>query len=209
MDRLQQREARFSACALLRLHQALVQQVRQLLQHRSLVGLRRGRGPRSIENADRLHRFQRETAGEDRETPEQLLFACLQQVIAPGNRVAQRLLALWQVPCPPAGQRQAVLQSCQQGGRGEQRENCRGQLERQRQPVQALADLDDGGRILSREGEIGPGLTRTLDEQSYRWNLARGAPGQGGVRGPAARAVAPAQSARHARAGARGSSRAV
>ena len=170
-DRLQQREARLSTCALLRLHQALVQQVCQLLQHRSIVGLRRGRCLESLEDADRLHCFQRETAGEDREAPEQLLFACLQQVVAPGNRVAQRLLALWQVSCPPAGQRQAVLQSCQQGSRGEQRENRRGQLECQWQPVQALADLDDGGRILARQGEIGPGLTRTLDEQSHRRDL--------------------------------------
>ena len=100
-----------------------------------------------------------------------MLFACLQQVVAPGNRVAQRLLALWQVPCPPAGQRQAMLQSCQQGSRGEQRENRRDQLERQRQPVQALADLDDGGRILARQGEIGPGLARTLDEQGHRRDL--------------------------------------
>ena len=56
-DRLQQREARLSTCALLRLHQALVQQVCQLLQHRSIVGLRRGRCLDSLEDADRLHCF--------------------------------------------------------------------------------------------------------------------------------------------------------
>ena len=99
------------------------------------------------------------------------MFALLQQVIAPGNGVAQGLLALWQVPRSPTGQREPTLQSCQQGSRGEQREDRRSQLQRQWQPVQALADLDDGGRILSREGEIGPGFVRTLDEQRHRRDL--------------------------------------
>src|SRR5205085_7027383 len=106
-----------------------------------------------------------------RQSPEQVLFALLQQVVAPGNRVAQRLLALGQIPCPPTGQRQAALQSCQQGGRREQREDRCRQFERQWQPVQALAELDDGGRILAREGEIGPGLACTLDEQGHGRDL--------------------------------------
>ena len=38
-DRLQQREARLSACVLLRLHQALVQELCQLLEGRSIIGL--------------------------------------------------------------------------------------------------------------------------------------------------------------------------
>jgi hypothetical protein len=51
------------------------------------------------------------------------------------------------------------------------RQDSRSKFERQWQPVQALADLDDGGRILAREGESGPGLPRTLDEQGHRRDL--------------------------------------
>src|SRR5438477_536341 len=85
--RLRRGEARRSSCALLRLHQRVVQQLRQLLEGRSLlVYLRRGRGSGSMWEADRLHRLQGETAHKDGEAPEQVLFACLQQIVAPGNR---------------------------------------------------------------------------------------------------------------------------
>ena len=165
------REARLSTCALLRLHQALVQQVCQLLQGRSIVGLRQGRGPESLEDADRLHCLQREAAGEDREAPEQLLVR-----LPPASHSSRQWCCAASAgalagPVPPgwaAAGDAAVVPARQQGRAARDR---RGQLERQRQPVQALADLDNGGRILSREGEIGPGLARTLDEQSYRWDL--------------------------------------
>src|SRR5215831_15811527 len=86
-DRLQHAEARLSTRALLGLHQAFVQQLRQLLEDRSLlINLLRG-GTGSLEKADHLHRLQGEAAHKDSEAPEQLLLTCLQEIIAPGNRV--------------------------------------------------------------------------------------------------------------------------
>ena len=47
--------------------------------------------------ADGLGRLERAAAGEDREAPEQRLLGRRQQVVAPVDRAAQRLLALRQV----------------------------------------------------------------------------------------------------------------
>jgi hypothetical protein len=88
VDRLQQGETRLPAQALLWLHQALVQQLGQLVQDRALFSLWQGRGRGCIQDADDLHRLQREATDEDRQAPEQCLFTRIKQVVAPGNRVA-------------------------------------------------------------------------------------------------------------------------
>ena len=49
-----------------------------------------------------------------RQPPEQGLLRLLQEVVAPGDRVPQRLLARRQVPCPAGQQRQPPLQPRQQ-----------------------------------------------------------------------------------------------
>ncbi|HEX9133940.1 MAG TPA: hypothetical protein VF844_16735, partial [Ktedonobacteraceae bacterium] len=138
-DRLQHAEARLSTRALLGVHQALVQELCHLLEGRSLL-LTPHAG--SSREADRLHPLQGEPTHKDREASEELLFACLQEVVAPGNGVAQRLLARGQVTGPPAEQRQTVREPCQQRRGSQQREACGGQLQGERQPVQALAELD-------------------------------------------------------------------
>src|SRR6266516_3327291 len=45
------------------------------------------------------------------------------------------------------------------------------QFERQRQAVQALADLGNGLRVVGSERELGLYLPHPLDEQGHRWHL--------------------------------------
>ena len=54
-----------------------------------------------LRTADGLHRFQAAAAGEDGEATEQSLLASPEEIVAPGYRVAQRLLPLGQVACSP------------------------------------------------------------------------------------------------------------
>jgi hypothetical protein len=67
--------------------------LRQLLQGSSIVAsLPRGCSRSGIGEEDRLHGFQGEAAHKDCDVPEQLPFACLQEIVTPGNRGAHRLL---------------------------------------------------------------------------------------------------------------------
>ena len=63
---------------------------------------------------DGLRRLQREPADEDAEASEQSLLFGRQQVVAPGDRIAQRLLAGRQVPRAARQQREPALQAAQQ-----------------------------------------------------------------------------------------------
>jgi hypothetical protein len=82
--------------------------------------------------ADGLGRFQRPATGEDGQAPEQRLLTRAEQVVAPGERLAQRLLALRQVGRPAGQQRESPVQSPQQGPRRQQPRPRRRQLDGQR-----------------------------------------------------------------------------
>ena len=96
------------------------------------------------------------------------LLVARQQVVAPGDRVAHRPLALGRVAPAPGQQRQPPRQAGQQGRRREEGAPGGGQLDRQRQPVQPVADGRHRPGVLVREGERGVGRPRPVDEEPDR-----------------------------------------
>ena len=86
---------------------------------------------------------------------EQPLLRFVEQVVAPGDRAAQRLLAFGQIARAAGEDLQAALQSSQHR-RGRQRLDARRrQLDGQRQPVEAIADLGNRARVLAGQREVG------------------------------------------------------
>ncbi len=76
--------------------------------------------------------FEREAAGKHRKPRKQRPFARLEELMAPLQRVAQRLLPLRQIARAPRQQLEAIAEALQQRDRREQRHSCCRQLDRQR-----------------------------------------------------------------------------
>ena len=133
---------------------------------------------------------ERAAAGEGGEPGEGLLLGRCEQLVAPVDRRAQRALALGQVSGAAGQQRQALRQALEDLAGRERLDARGGELERERQIVEATADLRDRFVAL----EVG---------------LDRPAPVPGrGRRPPRARAAAPRRPAPRSRAAAPCSSRA-
>jgi hypothetical protein len=111
----------------------------------------------------RSHGFgslQRKPADKHSQAAKQALLVFAQQVVAPVDRAANGLLAGRQVARAAGEERQRVCQAGQQRLGREQLDACRGQLDRQRQAVQPLADLGDRWRVCVRQREIRFGRPR-------------------------------------------------
>ena len=122
-----------------------------------------------IRLADRLGRLERRSRPtKTASARNSALLGCVEQVVAPGDRVAQRLLPRRQVARAAGQQRQALLQARQQRLRGEQLDPRRGQLDRQRQAVEAAQISATAGAFSLVEGEVGLDRLRPLDEQRDR-----------------------------------------
>ena len=106
-------------------------------------------------------------AGEHPSAAEHLRQVGGQQVVTPGDGVPQGLLPR-RLPDVGGGQVQAGPEPGQQGPGGEQPGPGCGQLDRQRQPVQVLADGSDVGGVAFGHGEARPGHGRLLHEQPRR-----------------------------------------
>ncbi len=113
-------------------------------------------------------------ANEDGEPAEEALFRFCQQVVAPLQRVAQRLLAHGQVACATGEDIQTMGKAMEQSLRWEQLAPGSGQFERQRQAIQAHADLCDGVRI--SRGQLKGRLDglRAQDKEAHRGPLQEG-----------------------------------
>ena len=101
---------------------------------------------RAVRVADGRGRLEPEAADEDGQAPEQRLLPLEQQVVAPGDRVAQRPLALVGVLGAAGQQGQPLVEPAQERLRRERAHPRRGQLDRERQAVEPAADLRDGLR---------------------------------------------------------------
>ena len=96
------------------------------------------------------------SAGKHAELREQLALGLVEQVVAPGDRVADRLLARGDVPRAPGEQRR---RSAGASAIASAREHARaggGELDRQRQSVEVPADLRDRLRVFVGERERRP-----------------------------------------------------
>jgi hypothetical protein len=145
-DRGQAAEPRLASAGLGAQDEALVDQGGQ--------GIEDLDAERAIGIADRLGRLQRPAAHEHGQAPEQRLLGRREQVVAPGDGAAQRLVARRHVTCPAGQEAQALREARQDRLRLEQLHARRGQLDGQRQAVEPTADLRDRRRILVRGREV-------------------------------------------------------
>ena len=106
---------------------------------------------RAVRVADGRGRLEPEAADEHGQAPKQRLLALEQQVVAPGDRVAQRALALVGVQRAAGQQGQALVEAAQERLRRERAHPRCGQLDRERQAVEPAADLRDGRGVLVGE----------------------------------------------------------
>ena len=97
-----------------------------------------------------------------------------EQVVAPGDRVAQRALPGGQVARSAGKERKALLEAGQKRRRRKQANTRRGQLDRQGQAVETTADLGHRGDVLCGQGKPGLRRLRPGDEERDRRNLAQG-----------------------------------
>ncbi len=92
--------------------------------------------------ADGLGRFQGAAAGKDREAGEEPPLLLGEEVVAPGDRRPQGLLARFGIAAA-LEQIEPLRETLQDLGRGEQSRPGRSQLDRKRQVVQPAAQLGD------------------------------------------------------------------
>ena len=121
--------------------------------------------------ADGLRRLERAPSGEDRQAAKELLLGRGQQVVAPLDRLAQRLLTFRQVACATSQQLERPFDAGQQFARRQDLDPGCGQLDRQREAVQPAADVDHRAGVLRRQREVGPACRGPLDEQRNRCTL--------------------------------------
>ena len=103
-------------------------------------------------------------AGEDGEPGEEPALFRGEQVVAPGDGAAQRPLALGLV-ARPAREVEAPAEPLEDRRRAHDPDAGRGELDRQREAVEALADRPDRGQRVLAEDEVGAVRTGAIDEQ--------------------------------------------
>ena len=123
--------------------------------------------------ADRLDRLEGEPRREDPEIRQQAPLVLVEQPRRPLDRRAQRPLPLGQVAARVDQQPQPAVEPLQDAGRRQEPHARRGQLDRERQPVQRLADRDDGRGVRRREREVGLDGPGAFDEQLDRGRYRR------------------------------------
>ena len=161
-DRFQHHKARF-AVGLGLLHQALADQ-----RFHGLENTQRG-----FDIADCVYRFQGAASDKHGEPPEQFLLVGGEQVMAPIDRPAQRLLPCRQVARPAHEKAQPMAELREHALRRQHPHPRRGEFDRQRQAVEPVADLRHRGSVLVGDREGGLHRHRALDEQGHRFVLGQ------------------------------------
>ncbi len=154
-DRLQHREARLAVGLF-------------LLAEHVVVDQRREAGQETLVTADGLGGGERAAAGEDGEAREECLLVRAEQVVAPVDRRAERLLARGHVPWAAGEEVEALLEPGEQRLRREQLGARGRELDRERESVEADADLGDRGRVRVGDGEVGLDGPGAFDEERDR-----------------------------------------
>jgi hypothetical protein len=93
--------------------------------------------------ADLLGSLERASASEDGQASEEPLLLVQEEVVAPLDRRPQRALALGRIAGATGQERQALVEALEHLGRGHRLYACSRELERERQIVEAGADLGD------------------------------------------------------------------
>ena len=166
-DGLQHAEARFAV----RLHiledQPAIDEIGEVVEHavwvhseRMLPGL-----PRSGRCDQGFRRLEGEAAGKDREGLEEPLLVGRQEVVAPGDRVAQRALPVGEIAGAAREDIEPAVEPEQEGGGRKDAGAGGGQLDRERQTIKPEADLFHRRQVGPGDGEIGPDRLGPLGEE--------------------------------------------
>ncbi len=147
-DRLEHREARLARRPAQRTDEALVDERRERLEH-----------VEPVLAADRLGRLERPAAREDGEPGEERALVLAQQAVAPLERRAQRPLPAREVLRAADEKVERPVETPAHRLRRQELRARRGQLDRERQPVEPRAHLGDRGGVLVVELEA-PGRRR-------------------------------------------------
>ena len=139
------------------LHQRLVDEPRQQVEHRVRVDL--------VVGGDRLGRGDGEPARERRQASHQHALLRVQQIVAPRDRRLERLLARHRSARATGEEAEAVVEPVGDAPRVHHAHPRGSQLDRERQPVDATADRLHGVAIGVLGREAGPHRARSLDEQ--------------------------------------------
>ena len=107
-----------------------------------------------------LGRLEVAAADEHRQAVEEPALAVVEQVVAPGDRAAQRLLARRQVARPGGQDVELMLEPVEDRVGREELDACRGELDRERHAVEPGGDPGDGRRVLVRHLEVRPDRRR-------------------------------------------------
>lgn len=161
--RLQQVIARRPAIYLLDQHQGFIHQARQQIQHILLVD--------PIPSAYRLRGVECPPAGKGREPAQQRALAAREQVIAPIDQRALRLLARQRRPAATSEQAEAVVEPLRHLLHRHRTHPGRGQLQRQRNAIQPAADLGNDGRVPRGQREAGQRGGCSLLKEARRFAL--------------------------------------
>ena len=144
----------------------------RLLSTSEVTPSRTSTASRSRRVADRLRRLKVKPPAKTASRRKSACSSAGEQVVAPGDRVAHRLLPGGQVARAAGQQRQPPLQPGEQRRRREDLDARGGQLDGQRQAVQAAADLGDRRRRSRRSARSRPCTAcARCDEEPHRLGL--------------------------------------
>jgi hypothetical protein len=90
--------------------------------------------------------------------------------MTPHNRLPQCLLPIWEIARTTGEQGEPPVEASQECGRGEQLEARSRQLESERQPIQAPADLGNRHGVVIGKREVRIGVLGSRSKQLHRWH---------------------------------------
>src|SRR6185437_12924968 len=102
------------------------------------------------------------------EAPERRALALIEQRVAPVDGRAERPLALRRIAASAGEKSERALRAFEDLRRREQLRARGGELDGERKPVEAAAQVGDGLLVVRGDGEVRRDRTRALDEQLDR-----------------------------------------
>ncbi len=104
--------------------------------------------------ADRLHCVEAAAVDEHGQASKQASLVLVEQVVAPGDRRSEGLLALLEITSAAGQHAQPLVQAAEQGLRREHNDSRGRELEREREPIDASADLCNRCDVVSCRREV-------------------------------------------------------
>ncbi len=158
-DRIEHGEARFAIRKLSWPHQTLVAERRQAVQRVKILVI--------LRNADSFGSLDGPATNKDRQACEELLLSVRKKVVAPVDGRPQRLMPFVVVAGTARQHAERVAQPLEQRLRRGELATRRRQFYRQRQPVEAGADLSHRGRVRVGYLEVRFNPPGALDEELH------------------------------------------